>query len=389
MAVTETSRFRLPQWSAGTDPYPGRTGFNNILRLLEDQAAIAYPSGPIGSRPQSGTFGRFYLATDQGTPANPVSRLYYDGGSGWVEINTNGGGGPGTRVVIGGTPTEGISSRSARADHTHDLPYANSTTAGALSPQHYDLLAGATATATAGQIPRRTSSGQLIVPTTPGGSTDATSKSYVDAATADIRTASYLVRPGELVRRWSGSGSNGTIHVPDPTGPSDACNKRYADDLGSASYTGFGGAIVRRWGSEHVSGPDPDKPEFYATKRYVDARVSRQEWKTNEEPIPYGRDEVTALAARLMRFDYRDTEDVPASVRGETGHLGAYVADVADIMPGLTVDSEDDGLPERIKDRELIWPALRAIGQLSTALDAATRELEELREQVNRLTGQD
>lgn len=394
MAETQTTRFKLPQWSLGTDPYPGRVGWNNILKLLEDQAAIAFPSGPLSGRPQSGTFGRFYLANDQGTPAAPVSRLFYDSGSGWVELNTNGGGGPGTPIAINGTATEGTSSRSARADHVHSFPFATSGNPGALAPQHFDLLNGATALLHSGMLVRRTSGSQVVVPTTPGGTNDAASKAYVDTKTADIGTASHTVKPGELVRRWSGTGSNGTIHLPDPTAAEDGVNKRYADALGSSSFTGQGGKIVRRWGSEHVSGPDPDKPEFYATKRYVDGRVSRAEWKVNAAPIQHGLDQVVELSQRLIQFDYRNTEDVPASVRGTTGQIGAYVEDVARIMPGLTIDSEDDGRPERIREAQMVWPAIRAIGQLEQKVQekdariaALVTENAALNDRIHRIEG--
>lgn len=224
MAVTQTPRFALPQWSSGTDSYPGRTGFNEILALLETKAAIAFPSGLLTNRPTGGTFGRFYLATDQGTDG----RLYYDGGSGWIELNTNGGGGPGQPILIGGTASEGISNRSARADHTHVLPLATAANHGALSAQHYDMLDKATANVVDNAIVRRTSAGHIYLPPTGFGPWDAVTREYVDMKTGDTSGATAAV---------------------------------------------VGGAIVRRWSSGHVSGPDPDKPEFYTTKRYVDNKT--------------------------------------------------------------------------------------------------------------------
>lgn len=227
MAVTQTPRFTLPQWSAGTDSYPGRTGFNDILGLIEDQAAIAYPSGLIANRPASGAFGRFFLATDQGTSG----RLYYDGGSGWIELNTNGGGGIPTAVTVGGTAVatdEGSSNRSARADHIHRLPLATTLIHGAMSSQHYALLNASTASVVNNAILRRTSSGNVFLPTSGWGASDAVPKQYVDDKTADL-------------------------------------------DAATAGITG--NTIVKRWSSGHISGPDPDKPEFYATKRYVDGKT--------------------------------------------------------------------------------------------------------------------
>ena len=226
MAQTNTTRFKLPQWSQGTDPFPGRTGWNNILKLLEDQAAIAFPSGPVSSRPQSGTFGRFFLATDQGTPQAPASRLYYDGGTGWVELNTNGGGGPGTAIAIG--VLEGSSNRSARADHVHSFPLATSGGPGALSPQHFELLNGAASTVENGMLVRRTSGGGIVVPTTPGTSDHATSRSYVDNV-----AGTYQATPNTLVRRFS----NGHFRVPNAPGPDDAVNLRTAEAVGTTDAT--------------------------------------------------------------------------------------------------------------------------------------------------------
>jgi hypothetical protein len=224
MAQTNTTRFKLPQWSAGTDNYPGRTGFNNFLKLLEDQAAIVYPSGPISSRPASGVFGRFYLANDQGGDG----RLYYDGGSGWVELNTNGGGGAGRALAIGGTAVEGSSNRSARADHTHPLPLASGSGAGAMSAAQYEILNSAATTVTASALVRRTSSGNIAVPTTPAGNNDAASKAYVDSrggGSSDVDNATGNIVPGALVRR----GSDGGFLVPTPTHVSHPTTKTYVD----------------------------------------------------------------------------------------------------------------------------------------------------------------
>lgn len=44
------------------------------------------------------------------------------------------------------------------------------------------------------------------------------------------------------------------------------------EDLRTATASIDGGTIVKRWGDGAVSGPDPSKPEFYATRRYVDGK---------------------------------------------------------------------------------------------------------------------
>lgn len=375
MVESQTTRFKLPQWSAGTDAYPGRTGFNNFLKLLEDQAALVYPSGPISNRPSSGAFGRFYLATDQGG----TGRLYYDGGSGWVELNTNGGGGPGQPLAIGGSGSEGVGNRSARADHTHPLPLATAANHGALASQHFDLLNKATPNVEPQTLAQRNYQSQLSVGN-PTHADHAVNRRYID------NIGSHTIQPGQLVRRWDGSGSNGTIHVPTPTAPADAVNKGYADDLGAASI--IPSAIVRRWSSADngaISGPDPGKPEFYATKRYVDGRTSRPEWKENATEIPYGLDHVVELSRLLLAFDYKTTDDVPAHVRGETGVLGAYVTDVARIMPLLAIDSDDDGAPERIRETRMVWPAIRAIGQLHDQLEDRDEKIANLEDENDKL----
>lgn len=78
-----------------------------------------------------------------------------------------------------------------------------------------------------------------------------------------------------------------TIPLRDPagrlfsTGPTTAVNsvinRGFFDNetaaLRSATASIIGGEIVKRWSTGHVSGPDPDKPEFYTTKRYVDAKT--------------------------------------------------------------------------------------------------------------------
>lgn len=361
MAVTNTPRFSLPQWSAGTDPYPGRVGFNEIHQLLENQAAVVYPSGAIANRPRSGTFGRFYLATDQGSGG----RLYYDGGSGWIEINTNGGGGAGMPVVIGGVGAEGSSDRSARADHTHALPMATTTTHGALASQHYEMLATATPSIVANTLARRGGTGQLSV-AGPSHPDHAVNKRYVDDT-----AGTYLAEANTLVRRYS----NGHFRVPGSgQGDLDAINRQYMNSV--STWRNEPGTWVRRGGDATFYVGEPTKNENPATKRYTDSRTSRRAWKENWRPAPYGLAQLRDLPVGI--FDYRDDEAVPAESRGVRDVLGAYVEDVAALMPALAVEGED-GAPERIKDRELIWVAVQAIRELAGGLEAARAEIARLR----------
>ena len=331
MAVTKTPRFSLPQWSAGTDAYPGRVGFNEIHQLLEDQAAVVFPSGPVAARPRSGTFGRFFLATDQGSGG----RLYYDGGTGWIELNTNGGGGAGQAVVIGGVGSEGSSDRSARSDHTHPLPMATAANHGAMSSAHFEALTRATMQATAGTLAQRDNSGRLSAANpNPTVGTNLVTVSYLNTRLDSTADATWDAVPNTPVVR----GSDGTFYVASPT-----------------------------------KGQNP------TTKLYVDARVSRAEWKTNTRPAPYGLAELRRIAPAL--FDYREDEEVPAEARGTTDVLGAMVGDVATVMPLLTVTGED-GEPERIKDRELIWVAVQAIRELAAANDDLRGEITTLRAEL-------
>lgn len=331
MAVTKTPRFSLPQWSAGTDAYPGRVGFNEIHQLLEDQAAVVFPSGPVANRPRSGTFGRFFLATDQGSGG----RLYYDGGGGWIELNTNGGGGPGAPVVIGGSGSEGSSDRSARSDHTHTLALATTANHGAMASQWVTLLEGATMQAASNTLALRDSAGRLTA-------------AYPNSSvTTSVATVGYI-------NTRLGSTSNGTW-----------------DNI--ANTPAVRGADGTFYVSPPVKGLNP------ATKTYVDGKVSRAQWKTNTRPIPYGLAELRRTTPAL--FDYRDDADVPAEARGATDVIGSMVAQVHAVMPLLTIPGED-GEPERIKDRELIWVVVEAIRELAAAHDRTSQEIAELRGQL-------
>lgn len=116
MAVTTTPRLGLSRWSAGSDPWPARTGWDGQNGQLEAVAAI-YSEGTLAERPAAvaGVTGRFYWAKD-------THRLYYSDGTGWFEQGPIGGAGPGGNLAFGSDGIEGVSSRSARSDHTHKLP---------------------------------------------------------------------------------------------------------------------------------------------------------------------------------------------------------------------------------------------------------------------------
>lgn len=161
----------LKKYGAGSDPHPNRTEFNLMVDILENNTAM-FAFGSTINRPTAGKQGRLYFDTS-------VSRLYWDSGTSWEEVTTNGGGGAGKTILTSGDASEGTSSRSARADHTHVLPLATAAAAGAMSAADKALLDGAVATATANTLAKRSASGTLQVVTGTSGN-DAANKTYVD-----------------------------------------------------------------------------------------------------------------------------------------------------------------------------------------------------------------
>jgi hypothetical protein len=113
MTVTRTQRLGLALYSSGSDPWPGRTGWNELMGLLEGQTA-EWAQGTIAARPTAGVAGRMYWATD-------TKRKYWDDGSAWTEESPVGGGGTPQRAKIGAAGSEGTSRVAARADHTHPI----------------------------------------------------------------------------------------------------------------------------------------------------------------------------------------------------------------------------------------------------------------------------
>lgn len=261
------------------------------------------------------------------------------------------------------------------------LPVVTTTSNGMMIAADKAKLDSASSNATGGSLMLRNSSGTATVGY-PSLSDDAATKGYADALTVDIRSATHTNSPGELIRRWAGSGATGTAHFPDPQAPADAANKRYVDDstttLRQATAGVVPNTIVKRWGSGQVSGPSPDKPEFYAPRSYVDGKVSRREWKTNPRPMPYGLAQTSELGRRTLLFDYIDAETTPQHVRQDRDVLGVYVEDAHELMPLLTTISEDDGRPAEVQDRAMLWPVLRSIHQLDQRTAGTPSRLDRL-----------
>ncbi len=357
MAVTKTPRFQLDQWSASSDPRPGRVDTNRIHALIESQAAKVYPSGVLSDRPATNVFGSFYLATDQGVDG----RLYYNGGTGWVALNTVGGGGPGKPLIINGDGGEGSSLLAARADHTHPLPLATRDNAGAMASQWAERMENATAQATGNTLVVRDSGGRIIAqkPTAAG---HLATKDYVDTDTGSTGREGFT-----LARRDSA----GRLNVSTPATDYHAVTKQYVDDrIYPVNQYAVGDTVIRRWSSGRGGNvEDPGNPLEIANKRYVDSRASRREWKTNIRENPYGLEEILQVDTYL--YDYKDSAPAVG-----TDELGPMVDELARVMPLLTTDG-DDGAPERIRDRALIPVLIQAVQQLSQRVDELSDELDD------------
>jgi hypothetical protein len=180
MTISQTLRFLLKKYSSGGDPHPNRAEFNLMIDAIENNGAM-FSQGITDARPAAGKRGRFYWD-------ETAERLYYDNGATWKDANPNGGGGAGKAITPGTAAAEGVSSRAARADHTHPIALATATVDGAMPKADKAKLDAATDAATASAIARRDTSGRISVGT-PVDSGHATTKTYVDGLI--IETADY------------------------------------------------------------------------------------------------------------------------------------------------------------------------------------------------------
>ena len=363
MAETKTVRVQLPQWSEGSDPHPDRVKTNTIYQAIEKQMVIDVPAGLLNNRPVQGIRGRLYCATDQGSDG----RVYYDNGTTWVALNTTGGGGPGLPVVINGTGTEGSSLQSARADHTHAIPLATKSNAGAMPSQWAQLCGDATSAATPSTVAIRDTSGRLTA-NPPVSAQHVATMDWVENKVGD---------PGNSGNSLMRRNAAGRVAVASPTGAFDAANKQYVDDrIYPVDQYATGATVMRRWSNGRGANvEDPYNPQECANRRYVDSRSSRREWKTNIRENPYGLEEI--LQVDIYLYDYKD--GAPAV---GTDELGPMVDEVARVMPLLTTDG-DDGAPERIRDRAFIPVLIQAVQELAQRVDELSAELEDCYERVS------
>jgi len=183
MAITNTNKLGLPLYSAGTDPHPGRVDHNTIMQAINDNA-MGVKQGLHAERPGAGVAGRTYFSTDRNTAA-------YDNGTTWVEYVPIGGLAPSgvragaTGPVLDGTGgNEGMSTKLARADHTHAVPLATDDLPGLMNADMFYLLARMTDAATPSTVVRRDAAARISVGT-PTSAAHASTKAYADLVASD------------------------------------------------------------------------------------------------------------------------------------------------------------------------------------------------------------
>lgn len=261
MAVSTTPRFGVEKYSAGTDPHPGRTKFNERMDAFELLAAIA-TQGPTGSRPSAGKARAFYWDTT-------VDRLYFDNGTAWKEVTTNGGGGPGAAIVPGVAAVEGTSGRSARADHTHNLPLATAAVDGAMPKADKAKLDAASPAATANTLVMLDAAGRAKV-ANPSATTDIANKTYVDTLAATKAASDHTHDAADV-----SSGVFAAARLPVVTtsvaGAMSAADKV---KLNGASAAATPSTIVMLDANGRAAVANPSLAGEIANKTYVDTQVA-------------------------------------------------------------------------------------------------------------------
>lgn len=271
MAVTNTPRFSLKQYSSGGDPHPTRDEHNAMIQAIETQAA-RYAGGATAARPAAGKSGTFYRDTE-------AKRVYLDDGGAWVDISTNGGGGAGADVVVGGTAAEGTSDRGARADHTHSLALATSTASGAMPSGDKAKLDAATATSTAGALVVRDAAGRARF-AEPAAAADVASRNYVDVAVATRAPSSHTHTASDI-----NSGTLSAARLPlvssTTAGAMSSADKVLLDAATSAATAG---TIAERDSAGRLAVADPSLAGDASTKGYVDQQVATRAPSSHTHP---------------------------------------------------------------------------------------------------------
>jgi hypothetical protein len=261
MAITTTSRFGLKLYSSGTDAHPTRVDFNAMINSIEAVGVIG-DQGLASARPTANKGHRVWWSSD-------TSRFYWDDGTAWQEITNVGGGGAGAPVVVAGTASEGSSNRNARADHTHNLPIATISVAGAMSAADKSKLDSATSSATPSQLVIRDSSGRTQVGT-PAVSSDAANKGYVDSTVAGASPASHTHDAGAVI-----SGVFDPARLPAAsTTAQGALSAADKTKLDAAASIPTASTLVVRDASGRARFADPSVAADASTKGYVDGQIN-------------------------------------------------------------------------------------------------------------------
>lgn len=324
MAILVLSRTGLTQYTAPTDPRPGRAEHNTERQLINDLFTIG-GQGTEAARPTAGPGRALYWNTTRNV-------LQWDRGDQWNDVSTVGGGGTPQPVTVAGTATEGSNSRGARADHTHNLPLATTTAPGGMSAADKDKLDRATHYLQTGTLVARDSGGRANF-ASPVDSANAATKGYVDqivgGAAAPVVTSSYnglatpsILAAADMVAEATPAASrnkllmrdeNGRAQIVTPTSATDVANKTYVDSqisthrhdgshitsgtipaarlplattttqgvmsaadkalLTEATPAPTGNALIRRSTDGRAQVAEPIYLSDATTKRYVDAEV--------------------------------------------------------------------------------------------------------------------
>ena len=257
MAITKTARTGQEVYGAGSDPHPSRVKTNENTNLLDRIMALA-EQGITTARPTAGKYGRFYWDTS-------VARLYWDDGTAWQEVSTNGGGGAGKPVVPAATAIEGVSTRSARADHTHTLALATAAVHGAMASTDKAKLDAATAAATANTLVMLDAAGRAKV-ANPSAVTDMANKQYVDGQVSTSAPLAHVHSGADIT-----TGTISDARIANATAALDGLlNKADKAKLDAASMAATAGVLAIRDTNGNLNAATPTVAGHAATKGYVD-----------------------------------------------------------------------------------------------------------------------
>lgn len=263
MAVVNTVRAGLKTYTAGTDPHPSRTDHNAERTLLDSIMALA-DQGLLSARPAAGTGRKFYWTTDAG-----AQRLYWDDGTTWQEVSTNGGGGAGGAIVPGAAGVEGTATRSARADHTHPLALATASVNGGMAATDKAKLDNAVSAATASRLVQRDAAGRAQF-ADPAAAADVATKNYVDTILATGAPATHTHDASQII-----TGTLAAARLPAVTQTVNGA-MLFADKvaLDNATAAATANQLVERDAAGRAKFADPSVAADVATKGYTDAQVA-------------------------------------------------------------------------------------------------------------------